>query len=78
MHIIITRDQCNFCDAAKAILKGRGLPYTEYNVQSQSSRWVLSLIKKAQLTTVPQIFDPSGNYIGGYTELKAKLEKEER
>ena len=78
MYTIITRDQCNFCDAAKAMLKGGGFPYTEYNVQSQSSRWVLSLIKKANLTTVPQIFDGSGNYVGGYTELKAKLEKEDR
>lgn len=78
MYTIITRDQCNFCDAAKAMLKGSNFPYTEYNVQSQSSRWVLSLIKKANLTTVPQIFDGSGNYIGGYTELKAKLEKEDR
>ena len=78
MYTIITREQCNFCDAAKALLKNSSYPYTEYNVQSQSSRWVLSLVKKAGLTTVPQIFDPSGNYIGGYTELKAKLEKEER
>ena len=78
MYTIITRDKCNFCDAAKAMLKGSGFPYTEYNVQSQSSRWVLSLVKKAGLTTVPQIFDPSGNYIGGYTELKAKMEKEQR
>ncbi len=78
MYTIITREQCNFCDAAKAMLKGSGFPYTEYNVQSQSSRWVLSLIKKANLTTVPQIFDGSGNHIGGYTELKAKLEKEDR
>jgi len=78
MYTIITRDQCNFCDAAKAMLKGSGYPYTEYNVHSQSSRWVLTLIKKANLTTVPQIFDGSGNYVGGYTELKAKLEKEDR
>lgn len=78
MYIIITRDQCNFCDSAKALLKSRGFPYTEYNVHSQSSRWVLTLIKKTSLTTVPQIFDPSGNYIGGYTELKSKLEKEQR
>jgi glutaredoxin len=78
MYTLITRDQCNFCDSAKAILKGNGFPYTEYNVQSNSSRWVLSLIKKAGLTTVPQIFDPSGNYIGGYTELKDKLEREKR
>ena len=78
MYTIISRDQCNFCDAAKAILKGRGYPYTEYNVQSQSSRWVLTLIKQASMTTVPQIFDPSGNYVGGYTELKELLVKEKR
>ena len=78
MYTIITREQCNFCDAAKAMLKGSGFPYTEYNVQSQSSRWVLTLIKKANMTTVPQIFDGSGNYVGGYTELKELLEKEKR
>ena len=69
MHTIITRDQCNFCDAAKALLKGANLPYTEYNVQSASSKWVLTLIKQAGHTTVPQIFDSKGTYIGGYTEL---------
>jgi glutaredoxin len=36
------------------------------------------LIKKAGMTTVPQIFTPSGNYVGGYTELKELLEKEQR
>ena len=78
MYTIITREQCNFCDAAKALLKGSGYPYKEYNVHSQSSRWVLTLIKKANMTTVPQIFTPNGNYVGGYTELKELLEKEKR
>jgi len=78
MYTIVTRDQCNFCDSAKAILKWRGYPYIEYNVQSSSSKWVLTLIKKAGLTTVPQIFTPSGNYVGGYTELKKLLEEEQR
>ena len=32
MYTIITREQCNFCDAAKAMLKGSGFPYTEYNL----------------------------------------------
>ncbi len=73
MHTIITRDQCNFCDAAKALLKGANLPYTEYNVQSASSKWVLTLIKQAGHTTVPQIFDSKGTYIGGYTELTQSL-----
>ena len=73
MYTIITRDQCTFCDAAKALLKGAALPYTQYNVQSSSSKWVLTLIKQAGLTTVPQVFSSSGEYIGGYTELKAYL-----
>lgn len=70
MWVIITRNQCNFCDTAKELMKGAGLPYVEYNVQSPSSKWVLTLMKKAGLTTVPQIFRPDGELIGGYTELK--------
>ena len=73
MWVIITRDQCNFCDTAKALLRGQGLPITEYNVQSPSSKWVLTLIKQAGHTTVPQIFKPDGTHIGGYTELKEYL-----
>ena len=73
MYTIITRDQCNFCDASKALLQGANLQYTEYNVQSPSSKWVLTLIKQAGHTTVPQIFNSKGLYIGGYTELAQLL-----
>ena len=76
MYTIITRDQCNFCDDAKSILKGKGFLYTEYNVQSSSSKWVLTLLRKTSMTTVPQIFGPNGDLIGGYTELKASLKVE--
>lgn len=70
MWVIVTRNQCNFCDTAKAMMKGAGIPYVEYNVQSGSSKWVLTLLKMSGLTTVPQIFKPDGTLIGGYTELK--------
>lgn len=73
MWIVISRDQCNFCDQAKAILKGASLPYTEYNIQSPSSKWLLTLIKQAGYTTVPQIFKPDGTHLGGYTELRNYL-----
>ena len=73
MYVIITRDQCNFCDDAKALLKGNGLPYTEYNIQTASSKWLLYLLKRSSITTVPQIFNTKGTYIGGYTELKEWL-----
>ena len=74
MWVVITRDQCNFCDQAKALLNGYGLPYTEYNVQSKSSGWLLNLLKRSSITTVPQIFNPKGTHIGGYTELKEWLD----
>ena len=73
MWVIITRDQCNFCDSAKALLKANNYSYVTYNVQDPSSKWVLSLIKAAGMTTVPQIFKPDGELIGGYTELVGLL-----
>jgi len=73
MYVVITRDKCNFCDQAKALLKGVNLPYVEYNIQTASSKWLLYLLKRSSITTVPQIFDDKGTHIGGYTELKEKL-----
>mgnify|MGYP003626440909 FL=1 len=70
MYTVITRNQCSFCDTAKALLKGAGQGYIEYNVQSDSSKWVLTLMKQANIKTVPQIFSSDGSHIGGYTELK--------
>ena len=73
MFVIITRNQCNFCDDAKALLKGKGINYVEYNIQSGSSKWILHLLKSSNITTVPQVFDDKGTYIGGYTDLKEYL-----
>ena len=71
--MIITRDQCNFCDDAKALMKGKGIHYTEYNIQSGSSQWLLYLLKRSSITTVPQVFNDKGTHVGGYTELKEYL-----
>lgn len=73
MYIIISRDQCNFCDTAKALLVGADLPYTEYNIQEPHNRWLLTLMRQAEHNTVPQIFAPDGRYIGGCTELRKEL-----
>jgi glutaredoxin 3 len=73
MYTIITRDQCNFCDTAKAMLKSVKQGYVEYNVQTDSSKWVLSLLRQANIKTVPQIFSSDGTHIGGFGELKSFL-----
>jgi len=73
MWVVITRNQCNFCDASLQLRGVAGSQVTTYNVQSPSSKWLLALIKKAGYTTVPQIFKPDGTHLGGYTELKEYL-----
>lgn len=69
MWVIITRNQCNFCDSAKALLKGHNKDYVTYNVQEDSSKWLLSLLKFGNIKSVPQVFTNKGEHIGGYTEL---------
>jgi glutaredoxin len=76
MYVIISRDQCSFCDTAKELMKGHGISYVEYNIQSPSSKWLLYLLKRSSITTVPQIFNEKGTHIGGYLELKEYLEHE--
>tara|TARA_B100000780_G_scaffold252750_1_gene200010 strand:+ start:421 stop:669 length:249 start_codon:yes stop_codon:yes gene_type:complete len=74
MWVVITKNQCNFCDSSLALLRGvAGSQVTTYNVQTNSSKWLLTLMKEAGYTTVPQIFKPDGSYLGGYTELKEYL-----
>lgn len=73
MYVIITQDNCSFCDKAKNLLKEQGLQFTAYNITTASSRWLRPLLFKADLRTVPQVFDGEGNYIGGFTELEAAL-----
>lgn len=76
MYTIITRDQCNFCDLAKAILKGNNIQYTTYNLSTVSSKWLLHLLKGSSITTVPQIFNSKGEHIGGHNELKEYVLKQ--
>ena len=72
-YVVLGKTQCNFCSDAKTMLRGRGLAYVSYTLDDPSSRWLLTLIREAGMTTVPQIFNPQGEHIGGYTELKELL-----
>tara|TARA_R110001632_G_scaffold70432_1_gene164047 strand:+ start:37 stop:285 length:249 start_codon:yes stop_codon:yes gene_type:complete len=73
MYTIITRNNCKYCDKAKAMLDLDKIPYTTYNVEEPSSRWVLSLMKEANIKTVPQVFATDGNLIGGFRELETLM-----
>jgi len=74
MYTIITRNNCKYCDMAKAMLKNHGINFTTYNVEEASSKWVLSLMKEANIKTVPQVFATDGGLVGGYRELESLVE----
>ena len=73
MYTIITRDNCEYCDKVKALLELDSLPYTVYNLSDVPNKWVLRLLREANIKTVPQVFDYSGSWIGGFTELHELL-----
>ena len=75
MYTIITRNQCSFCDTAKALLKGAGISYVEYNTDTDSSIFIRQLMEDSNnYRTFPQIFSSDGTRIGGYHELREFLD----
>ena len=73
MWVIITQDGCSYCDKVKELLLEKEQNHFSYNLSSSSNKWLLTLMKKANLKTVPQVFKPDGSLVGGYTELKELL-----
>jgi glutaredoxin len=69
--IVWSKDQCPYCDQAKALLKSRGIEYEERNV---SLDWTREQLLEAVPTarTLPQIFLDQ-ELVGGFTELRKKL-----
>ena len=73
MYTIITRNNCKYCDRAKAMMDLDKINYVVFNVESPTNKWVLSLMKEANIKTVPQIFATDGSLIGGFRELETLM-----
>ena len=73
MYVILGTTKCEFCNKAKTLLQKEGIGFMSYSVDTVSSRWLLTLLKQAGMTTVPQIWDNEGRHVGGYTQLKERL-----
>ena len=72
--IVWLKDQCPYCDQAKALLKQKGIEVEERNVSRDWTReQLLEAVPAAR--TVPQIF-MNEELIGGFTELKTYLQKD--
>ena len=74
MYVILGTDNCKFCTKAKHLLREKRVGFTAYSLSSPSSKWLLTLMKEAGMTTVPQIWDNEGQHVGGYTQLKERFD----
>jgi glutaredoxin-like protein len=64
---VLTRDGCQYCEQAKALLADRGIDFVEIPLAHKVRNKALGAIAGAQ--TVPQVF-VNGERIGGLEELK--------
>lgn len=65
---VYTTSYCPFCDAAKAHLQRRNIPFEEIDVTDDAAKQALK--QRTGWRTVPQIFIDD-ELIGGYQELMA-------
>jgi glutaredoxin 3 len=69
--IVWSKNQCPYCDQAKALLTQRGIAFEEKKIGAGYTREdLLEAVPTAR--TVPQIF-LDGELIGGFTELRQTL-----
>lgn len=71
-YYVISRDGCSFCDKAKDLLSQKCLEFEELNLNELL--FLRTLLLKARITKVPQIFTEDGTHIGGYSELEKSLD----
>ena len=69
--IVWSKDNCAFCDRAKALLESRNIEYEERKIGNGWTREDLhNAVPSAR--TVPQIFLDS-EHVGGFDELKRRV-----
>lgn len=72
--VVWSKDMCPYCEQAKTLLKNKGINFEERKI---GSGWTREQLLEAVPTarTVPQIV-LNGELVGGFTELKKRLENE--
>jgi glutaredoxin len=73
MLTIYTKDDCPYCDRAKALLESRGIEYTTVNVGIRTE--AREFLVDQGLRSVPQVFNGTTLIPGGYQGLAAQTEE---
>jgi len=68
---VYSKAGCIFCDAAMELLEAKGIEYEEIKVPGNEE--ATNLFKMNKFKTVPQIFTDRDVWIGGFQDLKKKL-----
>lgn len=71
---LYTKDDCPYCVRAKRLLEEKGIDYIEINAPLHKDLMIKRIVDLGHPAprTVPQIFLDE-EYVGGFTELAAKL-----
>jgi glutaredoxin len=78
VFVVISKNNCTFCDKAKTLLFENDILYEEYNIESMENKWLLGILAKAGVTSVPQIYNMVGRHVGGYRDLKELIDNLEK
>jgi glutaredoxin 3 len=62
---------CPYCNAAKNLLKSKGLDYEEIRIDLDPAQRTI-MMEKANRTSVPQIFI-NDHHVGGFDDLNALI-----
>jgi glutaredoxin 3 len=70
---VYTKDNCPFCDQAKALLESKGVAFNTINVGQQTD--AREFLVNQGLRSVPQIFNGTTLLQGGFQGLAAQPEE---
>ena len=69
---IYSKAGCIFCDAAMELLEKEKIEYEE--IKDTEDEHAQKLLKERKIRTFPQIFDDKGKHIGGFHDLRSRIE----
>lgn len=67
---VVSKPNCPFCDKAISLLEEKEQIYAVVDLSDPKNTSFLEDVKYAGFRTVPIIFKPSGDLVGGYSELE--------
>lgn len=68
--VVYSGPNCPYCERAKALLKKKGVAFTDYNVRADAEKFEEMLARAEGRRSIPQIFI-NGAPIGGCDDLYA-------